>query len=140
MWVNTRGRQGDGKQIDIHDNTTLPKRKKKELQGSNTLNYVWLYLLIMSRTRFRVNPHSIVAWMSRNSLLEAGPKSEVLSDWNWTRTQNHLVRNRALNHLAKLTKWLSVRFRTNWFWVRVQLQSLISVCFIIFLMSLSSCF
>ena len=26
-------------------------------------------VLIMSRTRFRVNPHYIVAWMSRNSLL-----------------------------------------------------------------------
>ena len=25
---------------------------------------------------FRVNPHSIVGWMSRNSLLEAGAKSE----------------------------------------------------------------
>ena len=25
---------------------------------------------------FRVNPHSIVAWMSKNSLLEAGAKSE----------------------------------------------------------------
>ena len=33
----------------------------------------------MSRTRFRVNPHSIVAWMSRNSLLEAGAKSEVFA-------------------------------------------------------------
>ena len=32
---------------------------------------------IMSRTRFRVNLHSTVAWMSRNSLLEAGVKSEV---------------------------------------------------------------
>ena len=30
----------------------------------------------MSRTRFRVNPHSIVALMSRNSLLEGGTKSE----------------------------------------------------------------
>ena len=30
-----------------------------------------------------------------------------LSDWNWTRTQNHLVRKRTLNHLAKLAKWLS---------------------------------
>ena len=30
----------------------------------------------MSRTHFRVNPHSIVAWMSSNSLLEAGSKSE----------------------------------------------------------------
>ena len=35
-----------------------------------------LYVLVMSRTRFRVNTHSIVAWMSRNSLLEAGVKSE----------------------------------------------------------------
>ena len=26
----------------------------------------------MSRTRFRVNPHSTVVWMSRNSLLETG--------------------------------------------------------------------
>ena len=30
----------------------------------------WLYVLIMSRTHFTVNPHSIFAWMSRNSLLE----------------------------------------------------------------------
>ena len=31
----------------------------------------------------------------------------------------------SLNHLASLAKWLSVRLRTKWFWVRVQLQSLI---------------
>ena len=31
----------------------------------------------MSRTCFRVNPHYILAWMSRNYLLEAGAKSEV---------------------------------------------------------------
>ena len=42
---------------------------------SNKL-YYWLYVLVMSRTRFRVNPHSIVAWISRNSLPEAGAKSE----------------------------------------------------------------
>ena len=30
----------------------------------------------MSRTRFTVNLPSIVAWMLRNSLLEAGAKSE----------------------------------------------------------------
>ena len=39
--------------------------------------YVWLYVLVMWRTRSRVSLHSIVLWMSRNSLLEAGPKSEV---------------------------------------------------------------
>ena len=32
---------------------------------------------------------------------------ELLSDCNWTRTHNHLVRKRTLNHLAKLIKWLS---------------------------------
>ena len=37
----------------------------------------WLYVLIMSRRRFRENPHSIVAWMSRNSLLKTGTKFEV---------------------------------------------------------------
>ena len=36
-----------------------------------------LYLLITLRTRFRVSPHSIFAWMSRSYLLEAGMKSEI---------------------------------------------------------------
>ena len=31
---------------------------------------IWMYVLVMSRTRFIVNPQSIVAWMSRNFLLE----------------------------------------------------------------------
>ena len=47
-----------------------------------------------------------------------------LSDCNSTRTQNHLVCKRTLNHLAKLAKWLSVRLRTKWFWVRVELQKI----------------
>ena len=38
---------------------------------------IWLYVIIMSRARFRVNLHSIVAWVSRNSLFEAGPISDV---------------------------------------------------------------
>ena len=43
---------------------------------------IWLYVLVMSRKRFRVNPHSTVAWISRTSLLEAGAKSEVsLAKW-----------------------------------------------------------
>ena len=32
----------------------------------------WMYDLIMSGTRFRANPYSTVAWMSRNSLIKAG--------------------------------------------------------------------
>ena len=50
-----------------------------------------------------------------------------LSDWNRTRTCKHLVRNRNLNHLAKLTslaKFLSVRLGTKWLRVRALLQSL----------------
>ena len=46
--------------------------RKKHLEQSRKT-----YFLVMSRTRFRVNPYSVVAWMSRNSLLEAGAKSEV---------------------------------------------------------------
>ena len=37
------------------------------------------------------------------------------SNCNWTRTHDHLVHKRTLNHLAKLAslaKWLSVRLRT----------------------------
>ena len=53
-----------------------------------------------------------------------------LSECNGTWTHNHLVRKRAFNHLAELAnltslaKWLSVRLRTNWLWVRVPLHSL----------------
>ena len=55
-----------------------------------------------------------------------------LSDYNWTRTQNQLVRKRTLNHLASLAKWLSDCLRTKWFWFRVQLQSLTCFCFLSF--------
>ena len=64
--------------------------------------YLLLYAVIMSHPRFRVNPHSIVAWMSRNSLLETGTISEVL--------------------LTSLAKWLSVRLQTKWLRVRLPLQ------------------
>ena len=68
----------------------------------NLKKMLFLIVLAMTHTRFRVNPHSMVTWMSRNSLLEA----EIwrLSDCNWTWTQNHLVVNWTLNHLAKLEK------------------------------------
>ena len=59
--------------------------------------------------------------------LHARSRREIwrLSDCNWTQTQNHLVRKQTFNHLAKL----SVRLRTKWFWVRVQLQSLSNINF-----------
>ena len=59
--------------------------------------------------------HVTYAFQSESTLYSClnVKKSEVLSDCNWTRTQNHLVCKRTLNHLAKME-----------FWVRVQLQSL----------------
>ena len=75
---------------------------------------IWLYVLAMSRTRFRVNRHSIVAWMSRSSLLEAGAESEG----EVTATgQNHLVLKRTLNHLARLAKWLSCALSVDRVWI-----------------------
>ena len=47
------------------------------LQCNGSYGKFSLYILIMSRTRFRVNPDSIFTWMSRNSLLKTGAKSEV---------------------------------------------------------------
>ena len=43
-----------------------------------------------------------------------------LSDWNWTRTQNHLVRKRTLNHFARLAKELSyLSIRCIWLYIFV---------------------
>ena len=53
-------------------------------------NLNWLRVLIMSRTRFRVNLHSIAAWMLRNSLIDIWN----LGDCNRIWTQNHLVHKR----------------------------------------------
>ena len=39
--------------------------------------YIWLCVLLMSHTRFRVNLHSVDVWMSRNTLLETGAISKV---------------------------------------------------------------
>ena len=91
-----------------------------------------MYVLIMSHTLFRVNPHYICLNVKE---LVAQSKRKIWS----------LVHERTLNHLAKmakwlscvvstyqinthnkvsLAKWLSVCLWTNWLWVRVQLPSL----------------
>ena len=65
-----------------------------------------MYVFIMSRTRFRVNPH--YSWLNvKEFLTRSRHKIWTLSNCNWTRTHNHLVRKRTLNHLAELAKWLS---------------------------------
>ena len=62
--------------IDIF-RTCHKKVKLNVLFWSSNKICNWLYVLIMSCTCFRVNLHSIFAWMSRNSLLETGAISEV---------------------------------------------------------------
>ena len=60
----------------------------------------------MSRTHFRVNPNSIVAGMSRKSLQRREVRS--LSACIGTRTHNHLVRKRTLNHWVRLASLVLV--------------------------------
>ena len=38
--------------------------------------FLWLCVIMMSHTRFRVNLVCVVAWMSKNALLEIGTISE----------------------------------------------------------------
>ena len=79
--------------------TTFQKRNidNKQMTQFVTFNFCilsfcnidfWLYALAMSRTCFRVNPHSIVAWMSSNSL-----SVRIRTKWFWVRVQLHLFLN-----------------------------------------------
>ena len=88
-----------------------------------------LYVIIMSRTSFRVNPHSIVCLNVKERFSRNRHHIwSFLSDSNNIPNHNHLVRKRTLNHLAKLVfkvslvKWLSVRLRDKWWWVRISLN------------------
>ena len=42
-----------------------------------SLRCIWRYVIIASPMRMRVNPHSVVAWMSRKCLLDAGANITV---------------------------------------------------------------
>ena len=46
-------------------------------------------------------------WMYLLICLSLETQTSIISDYNWIRTQNRLVRKRTLNHLTKLAKWLS---------------------------------
>ena len=72
----------------------------------------------MSRTRFQRDSTLYSCLNVKELLARSRCESWNLSDCNWTRIQNHLVRKRTLNHLAKLAKWLSC-FLSQWavFWV-----------------------
>ena len=69
--------------------------------------FYWLYVIIMSRRSFRVNPHSIVCLNVKERLARTRRHIWSLRDSNKIQTHNHLDRKGTLNHLAKLVKWLS---------------------------------
>ena len=62
---------------------------------------VWVPVIIMSRTTFRVNPHSIVCLNVKKLLTWSRRHIWSLSDNNEIRIHKHLVGKRTLNHLAK---------------------------------------
>ena len=80
--VHMRTAYSEGKWLILRQGEEGVKKSNSHWDSLNVWKYghqlsVWLYVPIMSRRRFRVNPHSIIAWMSRNPLLETGAKSEV---------------------------------------------------------------
>ena len=93
--------------INVFHKLGILNTKYQQLSNSWNICWNWLYVVIMSHTCFRVNLHSIVAWMSKNPLLKTGGISEVLKGSNRIPAHNHLVHKQVLNHLAKLIKQLS---------------------------------
>ena len=71
------------------------------------VRWIWLYVIVMSRKHFRVNPYSIVCLNVKE--LPSWSKSHI---WSWSDSNeipshNQLVRKRTLKHLTKLAKWSS---------------------------------
>ena len=78
----------------------------------------------MSCMSFRVNPHSIVYLNVKEILARSRHHIWSLSDSNVIRTQNHLVRKRTLNHLAKL------RLQTKWLWFEFMLSFMVFILWV----------
>ena len=77
-----------------------------------SVRWIWLYVIMISCTHFRVNPHYIC--VNIKELLALKRRGIWgLNDWNWNRTRNHLVCKGTLKHLAKLIKSLSWVVSTN---------------------------
>ena len=67
---------------------------------------ILLYVIILSCTSLRVNPHSIVCLNTKELPAWSRCHTCSLSECNEIWTHNHLIRKRTLNHLVKLAKWL----------------------------------
>ena len=52
--------------LDIQIKRKMDKTVKMYCCDYLSVRCIWLYVFIMLFTRFKVNPHSIFAWMSRN--------------------------------------------------------------------------
>ena len=72
-----------------------------------SIQCIWLHIISMSCTRFRVNVDSIACLNVKELLARGRRHIWSLSDCNGILTHNHLVCKQTLKHLAKLTKWLS---------------------------------
>ena len=70
------------------------------------VRFIWLYVINMSRTSFRVDPHIIVCLNVKKLLAQSRRHIWGLSDSNEIRTHNQLLRKSKFNHLAKQPKWL----------------------------------
>ena len=79
---------------------------------------------MMSCMSFRVNPHSIICLNVKELLAWSRHHIWSLSDSNVIRTQNHLVRKRTLNHLAKL------RLQTKWLWFEFMLSFMVFILWV----------
>ena len=79
-----------------------------------------LYVIIMSCTSFRVNLHSIVCLNVKELLARSIRLIWSLSERNGIRTQNHLNEHSTIEPNWP-GKWLSVRLRTKWLWLRIPL-------------------
>ena len=77
-----------------------------DFSRKSTMDELQLHVIIMSRTNYWVNPHSIV-WLNVKEVF-ARSRRHIwsLSKNNVIRTHNHLVRKQTFNYLAKLAKWL----------------------------------
>ena len=86
-------------------------------------------MLLSCHVRDLERIHALYTLYVKELLARSRRKTWRLRDCNWTRTHNHSVRKRALNHLANLAKFYElIRLWTKWLWVRVQLQSLLETC------------
>ena len=92
--------------------------------------FIWPYVLNMSRKDFRVNAHSIVALNVKELLARNRRDIWSLSDCNGTRTHNHLVCKRTTFHRNLVDKdafsvW-------NFFCVKNRFKEFIICSFVVF--------